>query len=350
MNVAIQGIGAVGAFGCGVADLRRAVQQGDMPVPAMVASGQGAAEVPVLLADTAPLEEFIPKRSLRRIDHFSKLALLGAYLALQDAGVEEAQRKRLGVVIATGYGAMRTTFSFLDSFIDGGDVCSSPTHFSSSVHNAAAANISILLGVTGPSLTVSQFEMSVPSALLTARRWLAEERVESVLVGGVDEAGEVLAHCWRRYFGVPDGVLRPLEFARQSALPGEGAAFLLLGAGGEAKYGYLADVVQGNLAGGLPKMPEHLILGADGHRECGALYSRQIPDGTRTAAYAPLYGSLPAAPALDLAIAALAVEEDRLYSTPGEEAPHDGLALNGNPVGVLKLGRGGDFGLLAVRR
>jgi 3-oxoacyl-[acyl-carrier-protein] synthase II len=195
LGLAIQGVGAVGAFGSGIQALRQALCAGKVPLGTLqVATAGGSLELPAYRADTEPLEEFVSKRALRRIDHFSRLALLGGYLALQDAGRLEADRSRLGVVIATGYGAMQTTFAFLDSFIDGGDACSSPTHFSNSVHNAAAANLSILLGATGPSLTVSQFELSVHSALLTARQWLAEGRVDAVLLGGVDELGAVLGY------------------------------------------------------------------------------------------------------------------------------------------------------------
>ena len=96
-------------------------------------------------------------------------------------------RERLGVIIASGYGALKTTFAFLDSYLDFGYACSSPTHFSNSVHNAAAAHVSMQLQATAPSLTVSQFEMSTASALLTAAQWLAERRVERVLLGAVDE-------------------------------------------------------------------------------------------------------------------------------------------------------------------
>ena len=42
--------------------------------------------MPAFLADTARLDDFLNKKALRRVDHFSKMALLGSYLALQDAG------------------------------------------------------------------------------------------------------------------------------------------------------------------------------------------------------------------------------------------------------------------------
>ena len=170
-------------------------------------SPQGKVDKAAFLADTSPLESYVTKRSLRRLDHYSRLALLGAYLAMDNAGRlgTDSDLERMGTIVASGYGATNTTFAFLDSIIDGGDSYASPTHFSNSLHNAATAHISIQLKVSGPSLTVSQLDMSIPSGLLTARQWLKEKRVDSVLVGGVDEYCSVLGYCWQRFFGDGDG-------------------------------------------------------------------------------------------------------------------------------------------------
>ncbi len=202
MRLAIQGVGILGGFGCGIEALRTSLIDQTCRVQSVsIKTAQGLREQPAFLADTDKLDNFVNKKALRRVDHFSKMALLGSFLALEDAGQLEGDRQRMGMVIATGYGASRTTFAFLDSFINDGDQLSSPIHFSNSVHNAAGANISMLLNITGPALTVSQFEMSVPSALLAAGTWLEEGRVDSVLLGGVDEYSEILGYCYNRFFG-----------------------------------------------------------------------------------------------------------------------------------------------------
>ena len=83
-----------------------------------------------------------------------------------------------------------------------------------SLHNTPASHLAIQLGATGPSLTPSLFEDLVPMALLSARLWLEEGRVERVLVGAVDELSDLTGYLWARGPGGPP--------------PGEGAAFLLL--------------------------------------------------------------------------------------------------------------------------
>lgn len=361
MALSIRGIGVVGGFGCGSTALEAALG-GDLPRPGWSAFADGGREVllPAFLADTAKLDEFLPKRALRRIDHFSRMALLGASLALADAGREGLEPERTGVVIASGYGATRTTFAFLDTVIADGDQCASPTHFSNSVHNAAAAYVSILLGITGPSLTVSQFEMSVPSALLSAARWLEEGRVDAVLFGGLDEYSDVLGYCWEQFFGRGDGgPIRPLELQRQSAIPGEGAAFFVLtrDEGPSSRYGTVSGVRLGRQDGRPLPLPDDalLLLGVDGHRRCGGLYPRQVPETAEVVCYSPLYGSLPVGPAFDMAIAALFRAGGTVYPAPvgeGEGWPgrvvRSPAALRDRPITCLKCGGEGEVGIITL--
>lgn len=322
MPPCLRGVGVAGAFGAGVADLRRALA-GERPRPAAVplpAEGE-IATIAVYRCDTGRLEDYIPKKAVRRIDHFSRLALLGAHLALEDAGALGEDRRGLGLVIASGYGAARTTFAFLDSFIDGGDQLSSPTQFANSVHNAAAAHIAIALGIQGPSLTVSQFELSVASALLAAMQWLEEGRVETLLFGAVDEYCDVLGYCRRRFFGdAGGGDLQPLALGRTTAVAGEGAAFFLLARDHSlsAPYGRITAVRCAAAPKTASQIPGDAVvfLGANGHPACGPAYARCLPAGRRVAAYAPLYGSLPTGQAFDLAIAALSRRDGRLFPSP----------------------------------
>ncbi len=357
MRMAIQGIGVSGGFGCGVAALRNALQNRSVASQqGLVERGERKDEFPCYRAAVDGLEEFFPKRALRRIDHFSKMTLLSACLALKDADLLEADRSRTGVIIASGYGALKTTFDFLDSYLDFGYSCSSPTHFSNSVHNAAAAHVSMQLKATAPSLTVTQFEMSVPSALLTAQQWLAEGRVDRVLFGCVDEYCEVLRYCRQQFFGTGEqGPLQPFDFDRQSAIVGEGSVFFLLSPAAEgAAYACIDSVTLGNHLARSLELPadDRLIIGSDGHKECGRMYA-QLLAGRSAAAYAPLYGSFPAAVGFDLAVAALSLAEQTFYASPaqcGLPAPVADVPLAGAGISCLKFGPGADYGLLRLSR
>ncbi len=359
MKMAIEGIGVVGGFGHGAAELVNGLTSGGVTPQQVTVDRSGGSDVfPAYRATIDGLYEFFPKRALRRIDHFSKMSLLGACLALQDAGLMGADLSRTGVVIATGYGAMKTTFEFLDSYLDFGYSCSSPIHFSNSVHNAAAGHVSMQLSVPAPSLTVTQFEMSVPSALLTAQLWLAEGRVDRVLLGCVDEYCDVLRYCWKQFFGddVP-ATPQPLEYNKQSAVVGEGAAFLLLSrAEGAAPYACIDSVELGNheVCPLTLTASQRLILGADGHKSCGQYYRQLGLTDVQVAACAPVYGSFPAAAGFDLAVAAMALRDGHFYMgtrADGTALEPDELSLPaGAGISCLKFGPGGDYGLVRLIR
>jgi len=355
MRIHINGIGVVGGFGSGVKALLTCLEMG-LPPLKVHDTGYG----PAFLADTSPLEAFVRKKSLRRIDHFSQMAILGAHLALQDGGMPSMAAKRTGLIICSGYGASRTTFSFLDSVINDGDACASPTSFSNSVHNAAAGHLSILLKLGGPSLTVSQFEMSVPSALLSARQWLQEGRVDHVLFGAVDEYCDVVGYCWRSFFGEDDHcVMSPLSQDRESAIPGEGSVFFLLSKekADTSKYGSVVDVRMGRLDGASVLSSEQttFILGADGHKGCDRLYADFMPPGAESACYSPLYGSLPIGPAFDMAIAALCIREEKMFASPESVADQGkyniirkALPLTPGSITCLKVAKDYEFGIITV--
>lgn len=363
MSISIQGIGVVGGFGCGTKALTSALVSGQStPRDVSVKTPQGPLTMEVFCADTSGLEEFVAKKALRRVDHFSRMAILGSYLALKDAGRLEEDRGRMGIIIATGYGATRTTYAFLDSFIADGDNFASPTSFSNSVHNSAVANVSMLLNITGPGLTVSQFEMSVASALITARCWLEEGTVDNVLFGAVDEYCDVLGYCWHRYFreaATAQHGMEPFNFDLQSAIPGEGASFFLLSRddGHASPYGCLKDVCLEMMDRRVERADEGAVyfIGADGHKECGVNYRLFLSEHSQVACYTPLYGSLPIGQAFDMAIAALAIKSGVAYPSMARnnkgtvaDSTHGELPRHTGRICCVKISNRGEMGTIIL--
>ena len=364
MNVTIKGIGTVGGFGTGIAALQRAMTDFNAsPQTVTLDTSDGPIQVPALLADTADIQSYVDKRALRRIDHYVRMALLGSFLALEDAGLLDSRPDRMGIIVATGYGATCNTFDFQHSIIATGDPCGSPTKFSNSVHNAAAAHISIILRELGPNLSVSHFDMSIPSALVTAVQWLKEERVESVLVGGVDEFCKVLGYYWHCRYGQSE---QPAQHTGQAnshrAIVGEGSCFFVLTREKEptSAYGCIEDVQLGNVERGRVDVPDKspVVLGADGFNPYDTRYAELLPGDCHALAYTPLYGSLPVGMAFDLAVAALTLESGKIYPPPTDSQPflsdeqnsRNRQQMTTSRVGCLKLGAGNAFGLVTLQR
>jgi len=363
MPIAVQGIGVVGGFGTGVAQFKEALLAGNTQAGRYPLVHAGVPlELPAFRADTERLQDFVPLRALRRVDRFSRLGMLGAYLALEDAGVlAEGPQARMGVIIATGYGPTGITFAFEDTFIQAGDICASPTYFANSVHNSVAANISLLLGATGPNSTVSQFHLSVPAALQTAWLWLEEGRVDRVLFGAVDELSELVAYAFYRQHGIPaTGVMEPLATGTESAMIGEGAAFFLLSRKDETRSGYcLLDRVDNgrHLQSWSPAAEaELLVMGADGRRTQGAGYATWAA-GASVSCFTPHYGSSPTTPAFDLAAAALMLQGGMVFPTPAMDrcdftprVTAGGTPLATNRITCLTLGEDDGFGLVRLQQ
>ncbi len=323
--MAVRGIGVVGGFGCGNQAFHHALNttpQGcGCPNDCVsIETSYGPYTWPIYRADDSPLQEFVPKRKLRRTNKFSRLATLAAYLALKDAADSlKTDVERTAVIIATGYGASSTTFKFLDNVILEGDSLASPTLFSNSVHSSAASNVTILLPTHGPCLTVTQFEMSGVAAVFNAHAWLQQRRVDAVLLGCVDEINDVLLYSYQNFFkNQPPENIEPFSYKRQTAIPGEGAAFLLLTREEDSDIGYgcISDVVWNKPDDTIVDLisRQRIISAASGHKLCGHKYKtlfQNIPPQD-IFSFTPLYGSMPSAQIFDIAAALLAQTKEVL--------------------------------------
>jgi 3-oxoacyl-[acyl-carrier-protein] synthase II len=322
MNVA--GIGVVFTRGRGIEALEEALKQGWVPPAREAAPSPRQKRLPVYSVDEATLTDKAVLKGMRRADRFSKMAVLAAWDAVKDSGIGiRGGEERFGIILATAFGPQATAFGFLDEIIEHGDARASPTLFSHSVHNAAASYVASALNSRGPTLTVTQFPFSFQQALVLARAWLQEERCESVLVGSVEECGEVLEYICSRKLRTPeDGRIRSFEFSSSpAAVPGEGSVFLLLSSGDtHGKYCEVGSVSFGDEAG--EEAPDLYILDADGMSTDESDYREIASRGVMIAGYSPLFGSMMTGSAFHCAVAALTLKRQTRYACPLQENPH----------------------------
>ena len=339
MTLAVVGIGCIGGFGTGQADLMNALRTGPPPPePVVIDTVTGQVTVPGFRADTAPLKAVADRRFLRRTDPFSRMALLAGHLALADArdrGLMDPPIGRLGILVGTGYGATCNTFDFEGLTVAPEPI--SPIRFSNSVHNAAAAHLAAFFGAPGPSLTINQLDMSVVTALSAADLWLREGRCDAVLVGGVDAFSYVAAYH-RHRSGTAD----------ETPVVGEGGAFFVLtpGAGGERPHARIESIETGRAetVSGFSDRDGGIYLVAEGAPDpAGAL-----PPDARRVSYERLYGRIPVGSAFDLAIAALSIGAECLFSPdePGRTEPLDSPSAR---LFCFRTGADGQWGRITVR-
>lgn len=100
-----------------------------------------------------------------------------------------AQRDALALVWATGFGEFASSVAFLRSVQARGVAAASPLAFQVSVHNAAAGQLSIALGLRGPSITLCGVEGLAGHALFQALSWVSRPGSPPVLLVAADELG-----------------------------------------------------------------------------------------------------------------------------------------------------------------
>ncbi len=173
-----------------------------------------------LPVDDATITDAVLGKWLRRADRYTKMAVLAAADAWEAAkpALADVPLERIGLIVATGFGPHGRGFKFLDGVLDCGDSAALPTDFSHSVHGAPAGYITEILGLRGPSLSIADFVCGFEQAVQLAQCWLAEGGCDRVLVGAVEELGQVLLHCAGRMLNYD-----------QRITPSEGAAFFMLG-------------------------------------------------------------------------------------------------------------------------
>ncbi|MGZ6141633.1 MAG: beta-ketoacyl synthase chain length factor, partial [Myxococcaceae bacterium] len=135
---------------------------------------------------TADAPRTDPDPRVNRLPRLDRMA----FAAVREALGGRALPDSLALVFGTGYGALAATEAFLQSVASRGMAYGSATAFHQSVHHSPAGQLSLLLGIRGPVLTVSQREISGEAALRVGLTLL--DRFEFVLVVAADEKTAVL--------------------------------------------------------------------------------------------------------------------------------------------------------------
>ncbi|TWJ18998.1 beta-ketoacyl synthase N-terminal-like domain-containing protein [Geobacter argillaceus] len=234
-DIVVTGLAAVTAAGVGIAPLVSALESGTSrltPVPGEIIGESGYSWGK---ADQFKAADYMPPLKARKFDRCSLLAVVGAGLALADAGLAkgEFEPSRAGIALGCGFGGIANSADFLAGYFTGGAEGLSPMLFPNTVANAAASNASIEHGLQGPNVTTVQRFCSAESAVAMACRFLEEGRADLMLAGGVDELTPLMMQGFRamgqldrfaRGFGEGIGllVLERWEYAKQRGAAAKG--------------------------------------------------------------------------------------------------------------------------------
>jgi len=231
-RVAVTGLGAICALGHNTADVWNALREGRSgitPIESVDISAlrfQNGAEV----RGYDPARHFEPGRA-DLLDRFAQFALLAAREALADAGIRWTRelREATGIVCGSSVGGQSTQDAgFVELYrLDRGRV--HPLTIPRTMANAAASQISMEFGVTGPAYTISTACSSANHALGQAFRMVRCGEVELAIAGGSEAPFSLgFLKAWEAMRVVAPDTCRPFSRDRRGMILGEGGAMLVL--------------------------------------------------------------------------------------------------------------------------
>jgi 3-oxoacyl-(acyl-carrier-protein) synthase len=173
----------------------------------------------------------VPGLKTRRLDRLSAWALVASSLAIKDAGIDLSQvdRSRVAVVFATAYGCVDLTEAFYLSAAANGWNGTDPSTFPETLPSSPASHVSLVQGLRGPNVTVSNKDFAGETALIQAASLLRHGQADLVVV----LAGDALAPTLYAWYEVA-GLLSPAcynsnPFAESAGfIPGEGVAAVVM--------------------------------------------------------------------------------------------------------------------------
>ncbi|MER7720010.1 beta-ketoacyl-[acyl-carrier-protein] synthase family protein [Streptomyces flaveolus] len=187
-KVVITGFAAVTAAGEGTEALWQAFGEGR-------ALGEEEDGLRVARARFDP-DAHISPRDRRRMDRLGQLAVATSRAALKHAG--RTADERVGVVLGTGLGPMRSIEEFLLPVLAGCPAHGSPAIFPNTVFNAAAGQVAMHAGAKGPTSTVTTGHAAGASALTVAHDLLLQHRADAVLCPAVEDLSPGVLDAYRR--------------------------------------------------------------------------------------------------------------------------------------------------------
>ena len=235
-RVVVTGLGTVSPIGNNVAafwDSMRHDKGGIAPITKFDHSGSSvsvAAEVKDF--DPSPV---LDRRETQRMDFFSQYAVVASVEAVEDSGYQiEDNAHRVGVLVSSGIGGLIEIEKGIRKMIEKGAKRIPPLFVPLTIGNMGAGNISMKLGIKGPSLDIVTACASATNSIGEAFLKIKTGLLDACLAGGAEATiceigiGGFAALTALSTNQDPATASRPFDKDRDGFVMGEGAGVLFL--------------------------------------------------------------------------------------------------------------------------
>ncbi len=236
-RVVVTGMGVVSPLGCDVDQFWRRLVAGESGVGEITRFDHSDHRVHIAAeVQGFDPEDYVDKRTVRRLDLFSRYAVGAAALARDDAGIDpRAEAERTGAVIGSGVGGLQTLHVEIEKLLNQGPERTNPLLIPMMIPNMGAAQVSLELGTKGPLSSTCTACAAGSDAIASAFHVIRRGDAEVMFAGGseapisaIGVAGFAAARSLSRRNDDPTAASRPFDAGRDGFVIGEGAGCLVL--------------------------------------------------------------------------------------------------------------------------
>ena len=182
-------------------------------------------------------EDFMDKKSVRRVDRFIHFAIAAARMAIEHSGLDigKTDPERVGTYIGTGLGGLQSLEHYHTVLKERGPQKISPFFIPMLIGNMAPGQISIMFGTKGPNLSVSTACAAGSHAIGESYKLIQAGLADVMICGGSEAVITPLAlggFCAMRAISErndePEKASRPFEKNRDGFIMGEGSGTVIL--------------------------------------------------------------------------------------------------------------------------
>ena len=180
---------------------------------------------------------FIPQKDARRMDTFIQFGIAAGIEAFKDSGIEvnDNNSERIGVSVGSGISGINLIESTSDVFDESGVRKVSPFFIPGTIINMISGNLSIMLNLKGPNVSIVTACTTGTHSIGDAARMIEYNDADVMLAGGSEAAitelsvaGFSAAKALSSRNDDPKTASRPWDKDRDGFVIGEGAGVMVL--------------------------------------------------------------------------------------------------------------------------